>query len=295
MGHDGRAGLRLLPWLRALQLPRGRGARAAAPETARGLPSVKFRLDVCRNLRSCTAGSSARAAAARPPGGGPRGVRRDRQRPRPLARPASHRPTAHLRMRCSTSAVAPAGIWRAPLAGGAETSRTAGRPARRRGQRSAGRVRLGAVTANPEGPPGEHRCGPRATWMEISRREFGTRARHAHDPGWFDNRSATLTLNDKTVQAFRVPRPGSGMRQTRARALLTRLAVSSGRCRGFREIRPATGAIPAWRWRLRPRRRPRLGGWAMLRCGQLSVLAAPDLERYEDLRDAPEQGEEPDP
>jgi hypothetical protein len=33
------------------------------------------------------------------------------------------------------------------------------------GQRSAGRVRLGAVTSNPEGPPGEHRCGPRATWM----------------------------------------------------------------------------------------------------------------------------------
>ena len=48
-------------------------------------------------------------------------------------------------------------------------------------------------------------------------------------------------LNGWAVQAFRVPRPGSGMRQTRARALLTRLAVSPGRCRGFREIRPAGG------------------------------------------------------
>jgi hypothetical protein len=41
MGNDGRAGLRLSLWPRALQLPSGRGARGAAPETARGLPSVK--------------------------------------------------------------------------------------------------------------------------------------------------------------------------------------------------------------------------------------------------------------
>ena len=85
-------------------------------------------------------------------------------------------------------------------------------------------------------------AGQERPGWEISRREFGTRARHAQDPGWFDNRSATITLNDKTVQEFRVPRPGSGMHQTRARALLTRLAVSRGRCRGFHEIRPAAGA-----------------------------------------------------
>ena len=41
MGYDGRIGMRLSPWPRALQLPRGRGARGAAPERARGLPSVK--------------------------------------------------------------------------------------------------------------------------------------------------------------------------------------------------------------------------------------------------------------
>lgn len=41
MGYDGRIGVRLSPWPRALQLPRGRGARGAAPERARGLPSVK--------------------------------------------------------------------------------------------------------------------------------------------------------------------------------------------------------------------------------------------------------------
>jgi hypothetical protein len=43
-------------------------------------------------------------------------ARRDRQRPRPLARPASHRPTAHLRMRRCT-APATAGV----IAGGIDT------------------------------------------------------------------------------------------------------------------------------------------------------------------------------
>jgi hypothetical protein len=72
------------------------------------------------------------------------------------------------------------------------------RPARRRGQRGAGRVRLGAVTSNPEGPPGEQPVWRRRDLKgDLARRlerEPGTPKR----PGWFDNRSATITLNRKT-------------------------------------------------------------------------------------------------
>jgi hypothetical protein len=232
------------------------------PKQPAGSPASSSGSDVCRNLRSC--------------------------------RPAAQHAPLLLALLAAVP-VAFAGIWRAPRQAAQRQAERLGGPRGDGGSAARAAFAWERSPRTRKAHQANTGAGQERTGWEISRREFGTRARHAQDPGWFDNRSATLTLNNRTVQAFRVPRPGSGMRQTRARALLTRLAVSPGRCRGFREIRPAAGAIAAWRWRLRPRRRPRLGGWAMLRCSQLSVLAAPDLERYEDLRDAPEQGEEPDP
>lgn len=80
------------------------------------------------------------------------------------------------------------GHWPPPLSGRGQPDRrprakvAVGRPARRRGQRSAGRVRLGAVTSNPEGPPGEQPVWRRRDLKGASRENVGTRARHTQAP-----------------------------------------------------------------------------------------------------------------
>jgi hypothetical protein len=175
----------------------------------------------------------------------------------------------HPQRRCGTGRGA--GTLRAPLvwqAAQRQAERLSG-PRGRLGAHGAGRVRLGAATSNPESPPGNTGVGQERPGWEISRREVATRARNAEGPGWFDNRSATTTLNDRTVQALRVPRPGSGMHQTRARALVLRLAASPGRCRAFREIRPAAGAIPGLAVVASTTSPATAGRRLLLRCGQL--------------------------
>jgi hypothetical protein len=116
MGNDGRVGVRLSLWPRALQLPRGRGARGAAPETARGLPSVK-----AAALTSVATYSLARTASSALTAGlshlrGTRPVLRRRARSRPAYRAADH-PVNHRHL-----PVRPIGIQRGPRLGQPEAT-----------------------------------------------------------------------------------------------------------------------------------------------------------------------------
>jgi hypothetical protein len=57
----------------------------------------------------------------------------------------------------------------------------------------------------------------------ISREEVEREPGMHKGPGWFVNRSPTITLNGQAVQAWKVPRPVSEMHQTRAGARLITL------------------------------------------------------------------------
>jgi hypothetical protein len=92
----------------------------------------------------------------------------------------------------------PAGTLRAPL-GWQAAHRQAGRSSGPRGDGGSAARAAFAWERSPRTRKAHQAntgAGQERPGWEISRREFGTRARHAQDLGWFDNRSATITLND---------------------------------------------------------------------------------------------------